>query len=88
MKLFFLLTLVFGGFSLPAHASKLKAQCIAAYSDHKLMQSNSGLYIIRRTVDGEIRETSTDRAAMETIMFDNYCKGGRNGNNGGLQRVY
>ena len=56
MKLFFLLTLVFGGFSLPTHASKLKAKCTDAYSDHKLMQSNSGLYIIRRTIDGEIRD--------------------------------
>ena len=52
------------------------------------MQSNSGLYIIRRTIDGEIRETSTDRAYMETLLFDNYCKGGRNGNKGGRKWVY
>ena len=50
MKLLFLLTLVLGGFSLPAHASKQLDIC----ADHKYMKNQYNMLIIRRLDTGEI----------------------------------
>ena len=68
MKLLLLLTLILGGFSLPAHASKQLDIC----ADHKLTKSNRGSFIVRRLSDGRIREESGDRAAIEKL-FKAYC---------------
>ena len=74
MKLLFLLTLVLGGFSLPAHASKQLDIC----ADHKYMKNNSGQLIIRRLDTGEIVEfmsgsnSESNRTFMDK-MFKEYC---------------
>ena len=74
MKLLFLLTLVLGGFSLPAHASKQLDIC----ADHKYMKSNSGMLIIRRLDTGEIADRAPDTSSgrNRTYMdekFEEYC---------------
>ena len=72
MKLLFLLTLILGGFSLPANASERLDIC----ADHKLMKSNSGMLIIRRLDTGRIVEQVNDYGNRRSYMnykFEELC---------------
>ena len=74
MRLFILLALVLGGFSLPAHASKQLDRC----ADHKFMQSNRGvaggyLYIRRLDTGEAVSSAPGNNMALMEKKFEEYC---------------
>ena len=68
MKLLLLLTLVLGGFSLPAHASKELDRC----DEFKLTKSNGGWFRVRRLSTGAVVAHAGDRDYIEG-RFEALC---------------
>ena len=68
MKLLLLLTLVLGGFSLPAHASKELDRC----DEFKLTKSQYGYFFVRRLSTGAVVAHGSERDYVEG-RFEELC---------------